>query len=125
MACAHRLSTSLALLSFRARVVPRAPPSALYHASGLAAMSSKQMGLGAFLKKGVKMVEHIKVDIPTTAGADGEKKPPTRTSGRKRTMKAEADAKAAAEEEAALEALRGAAAEGLRLDAEPAAPPPP
>jgi len=96
MACAHRLSTSLALLSFRARVVPRAPPSALYHASGLAAMSSKQMGLGAFLKKGVKMVEHIKVDIPTTAGADGEKKPPTRTSGRKRTTKAEADAKAAA-----------------------------
>ena len=36
-------------------------------------------------------------------------------------LKAEAEA----EEKTALEALRGAAAEGLRLDVEPAAPPPP
>ena len=62
-----------------------------------AAGKTTQQGLGAFLQKGVKMVEHIKVDVPKAFAENGDKSAAgTRTSGRKRTTKAEADAKAAA-----------------------------
>ena len=62
-----------------------------------AAGKTTQQGLGAFLQKGVKMVDHIKVDVPKASAENGDKSAAgTRTSGRKRTTKAEADAKAAA-----------------------------
>ena len=62
-----------------------------------AAGKTTQQGLGAFLQKGVKMVDHIKVDVPKASAENGDKTAAgTRTSGRKRTTKAEADAKAAA-----------------------------
>ena len=62
-----------------------------------AAGKTTQQGLGAFLQKGVKMVDHIKVDVPKASAENGDKSAAgTRTSGRKRTTKAEADAKAKA-----------------------------
>ena len=55
------------------------------------AKNTTQQGLGAFLKKGVKMVDHIKVAAPVAA-KDAEGTSPARASGRKRTTKAQADA---------------------------------
>ena len=98
MACVGSRFTVLASrIAFRAACVPHFHPTRAFinSARAMPPKSTKQ-GLGAFLKKGVKMVDHIKVDIPVKAEADGDKASDKRTSGRKRTTKADADAKAAA-----------------------------
>lgn len=99
MACIGSRFTVLASrISFRAACVPHFLPTRAFINSAAMPPKSTQQGLGAFLKKGVKMVDHIKVDIPLKATADGTDKSASsakRTSGRKRTTKAEADAKAA------------------------------
>ena len=98
MACVGSKFTVLASrIAFRAACVPHFHPTRAFINSARAMPpKSTQQGLGAFLKKGVKMVDHIKVDIPVKAEADGDKASDKRTSGRKRTTKADADAKAAA-----------------------------
>jgi len=99
MACIGSRFTVLASrIAFRAACVPHFLPTRAFINSAAMPPKSTQQGLGAFLKKGVKMVDHIKVDIPLKATADGTDKSASsakRTSGRKRTTKAEADAKAA------------------------------
>ena len=98
MACVGSRFTVLASrIAFRAACVPHFHPTrAFINSARVMPPKSTQQGLGAFLKKGVKMVDHIKVDIPVKAEADGDKASDKRTSGRKRTTKADADAKAAA-----------------------------
>ena len=97
MACIGSRFTVLASrIAFRAACVPHFLPTRAFINSAAMPPKSTQQGLGAFLKKGVKMVDHIKVDIPVKAEADGDKASDKRTSGRKRTTKADADAKAAA-----------------------------
>ena len=98
MACVGSRFTVLASrIAFRAACVPHFHQTRAFINSPRAMPpKSTQQGLGAFLKKGVKMVDHIKVDIPVKAEADGDKASDKRTSGRKRTTKADADAKAAA-----------------------------
>ena len=87
MACVGSKFTVLASrIAFRAACVPHFHPTRAFINSARAMPpKSTQQGLGAFLKKGVKMVDHIKVDIPVKAEADGDKASDKRTSGRKRT----------------------------------------
>ena len=94
MVVLSRLSLSLARLSFRSRVNPRDSLRSLSLTTMSNKTGSRQIGLGAFLQKGVKMVDHIKVEVPKASSEDG--KPEKRTSGRKRTTKAEKDAELAA-----------------------------
>lgn len=85
---------SFSRLRFRSAV---SPSRAFVTSTQLHTMAPKksvpgQQGLGAFLQKGVKMVDHIKVDVPAKK-PEGES--PKRVSGRKRTTKAQADAEKA------------------------------
>jgi ribonuclease HII len=107
MAClSSRLTVFASRLAFRrslgvssSRAFVLTAPTRAMPAKPKAAPKGQQ-GLGAFLQKGVRMVDHIKVDVPTKEEGKDSSKPNSRVTGRKRVTKTEADLKKASEKAA-------------------------